>query len=363
MIKITHVIICLNQGGAETMLYKLCKNLDKSKYDVSVISLMGRGVFADKLEDCGVKVYSLGLTKFNAPIVLLKHIRLIKKIKPSVVQAWMYHANVISLICKPFYTRAIYISGIRGGLQNYCGHKRLTRFLIKANVYLSRFSFVTLNNSKQSLDDHAKVGMKKQKFIPNGFEIDIFKPSDIQYKNFRNDNELKADTTIMGIIARNHKDKNIELFIQVANNILSKRDDICFLIAGRDCKNILISNFLDKKEYLDKFIVMESVDSSLYLPVLDLYLSTSKTEGFPNVVGEAMLCGVPVVASNVGDCRVVLDKYGYIFDLDDDIDDIANNTLVILDNTSDTLKKDMRKYVIDNYSIDAVTKQFEKHYD
>jgi glycosyltransferase len=248
------------------------------------------------------------------------------------------------------------------GLDNYIGHKKITRLIIRVNSFLSKFSDVTLNNSKKSLEGHRQFGFKNQFFIPNGFQVDAFKPNHIKYVKFRNYNNLKENTKIIGAIARNHADKNIELFLKIANELLKEDVNLHFFIAGRGCSAIELKKYLDDDELISNFTIMESIQSEVYLPVLDLYLSTSKVEGFPNVLAEAMLCGVPIVASNVGDCKDIIVDYGEIFELTETTEKIRDRINRVLDISSDK-KEQMREFIIDNYSIDAVTKQFEKHYD
>ncbi|APD50922.1 glycosyltransferase family 4 protein [Francisella hispaniensis] len=361
MKKIVHLIINLNQGGAEAMLYKLCKSMDKSTYHITVISLMGRGVFANKLEACGVKVYTLDLNKFNVLFVLFKYIKIIRRIKPDVIHAWMYHANVISILCKPFYRKAKYINSIRTGLENYDGHKNLTKFMIKLNAKLSKFSDLTLNNSKKSLEDHQNIGFKNQCFIANGFDKDVFKPSFFKYEKFRLNNDLDDNVKIIGIIARNHANKNISRFLEIANLLVKNDSNLRFLIAGRECSKIDIGSYLDNKSNVNKFFVFESVDSSEYLPVLDLYLSTSKVEGFPNILAEAILCEVPIVASNVGDCKDILNGYGEIFELADSNKQVVEKIINVLKIDSN-IRSAMRDYVKSNYSIKNVVDMHERLY-
>ncbi|NDT40610.1 glycosyltransferase [Francisella tularensis subsp. holarctica] len=343
------------------MLYKLCKSMDKSIYHITVISLMGRGVFANKLEAYGVKVYTLNLNKFNVLFVLFKYIKIIRRIKPDVIHAWMYHANVISILCKPFYRKTKYINSIRMGLENYDGHKNLTKFMIKLNAKFSKFSDLTLNNSKKSLEDHQNIGFKNQCFIANGFDKDVFKPSFLKYEKFRLNNDLDDNVKIIGIIARNHADKNISRFLQIANLLLKSNPSLRFLIAGRECSKIDIGSYLDNKSNVNKFFVFESVDSSEYLPVLDLYLSTSKVEGFPNILAEAMLCEVPIVASNVGDCKDILNGYGEVFELSQGNKEIIEKIMKVLETTV-VMKKRMREYIINNFSIEAILEKHEKLY-
>jgi len=228
------------------------------------------------------------------------------------------------------------------------------------NSYLSKFSDVTLNNSKKSLHDHAVAGFINQQFMANGFETEIFQSDSIKYQSFRLGNDLPIDAKIVGMIARNHLDKNQKLFIEIANEILKNRRDVYFFVAGRDCTKIAIIDYLSDKSHVDNFIVMESVPSEEYLPVLDLYLSPSKVEGFPNVLAEAMLCGVRIMSTDVGDCKDIIRNYGTVFNHKDSFKELADVTIEMLSRSID--KHTMRKHIIDNFSIDEIANRHEDLY-
>ncbi|MGZ8105975.1 hypothetical protein ACXU9T_11220 [Proteus mirabilis] len=92
--KIIHIITGLNNGGAEGVLYRLCK------YDLAndhvVISLTTDGKYGSMLRDINVNVICLHLKSFSSTLPsLIKLYKIIKKEKPYIVQTWMYHADLI----------------------------------------------------------------------------------------------------------------------------------------------------------------------------------------------------------------------------------------------------------------------------
>ena len=96
---ILHVISSLDQGGAEASLYKLLLSMDRSHYNILVIVLRGQGYYSSKIEDLKIKIFYLNISKFNLLIKMLACINIIKKIKPDVVQSWMYHADLFGGVC------------------------------------------------------------------------------------------------------------------------------------------------------------------------------------------------------------------------------------------------------------------------
>ena len=92
--KILHIITGLNDGGAEAVLYRLCKFDSAHKH--IVVSLMVEGKYGPLLKELGVKLYCLnmpaGRIRFSGMIKLFK---LLRQHKPDVIQTWMYHADLI----------------------------------------------------------------------------------------------------------------------------------------------------------------------------------------------------------------------------------------------------------------------------
>src|SRR5699024_8837320 len=131
-IKIFHIITGLNMGGAEAMLYKLLQNIDKSKYDINVISMMDEGFYGPKIQKIGIDVYTLNMKSGKPSFTAVLEAR--KLIKDAdIVQTWLYHADLLGYIITRFSKRKKLIWGIRHSNLDKDKNKRSTLQIVKIN--------------------------------------------------------------------------------------------------------------------------------------------------------------------------------------------------------------------------------------
>jgi glycosyltransferase involved in cell wall biosynthesis len=119
---------------------------------------------------------------------------------------------------------------------------------------------------------------------------------------------------LIGIISALEPEKNIEEFIKIAEKISSTRNDIKFVIIGDGSLTTKIkSEILHLKSYI--FLLGFRDDIPQILSSLDIFLFTSKNEGFGQVLLEAMASKVPVITSNFGTAKEVIEdkKTGFIY--------------------------------------------------
>ena len=217
--RILHIITGLGDGGAEAMLFKLIKH-SKNNENL-VISLTDSGKYGKKLDEINVKYFTLDMKKGSFSFIpIIKLFRLIKNIKPDVVQTWMYHANLIGgLVSKLLKIKKIYWN-IRSSDLNF---KNLT-FINKLVFYLGGiFSHIIPNKiitcSNAAFNFHIKKGYKNIFFyIPNGFDNNIFfkvNESLINKKKIEWIND--QNKFIYGIIARYHPQKNHSFIFKSIN--------------------------------------------------------------------------------------------------------------------------------------------------
>ena len=103
MIRIVHVISDLDTGGAEVMLAKLVRAMDRDRFSNTVISLTDRGQLSEQIESSGVAVHTLGMKRGRPDILALPRlIRLLRALNPTIVQSWLYHADLLSTLAVKF---------------------------------------------------------------------------------------------------------------------------------------------------------------------------------------------------------------------------------------------------------------------
>lgn len=341
--------------------------MNGERFNSCIISMTDEGVFGRKIQDIGIPVYCLNINRknpFSWVIALGKYLKIIRNFNPDVIQSWMYHANVFSVLFKIFFPKKNYVMNIRSSLDNFNDIKLSGRAVIYLNSFLSSSADVIIGNSRASQLQHQKIGFDKKKYtyIPNGFDIELFKPNQILKKQFHEKYAISAETKIIGLFASFRPEKNHAEFLKVARELILAGKDVFFVLGGVNCdyENKELVEIIEFYHLTDKTILLGSVDVSLFMPCVDLHLMTSRREGFPNVLGEAMACGVPCVATDVGDCKAILGEYGRVVPFGD------TNGLVkacILGfGESDSRKFAMRERIEKDFSIESITRQYEKLY-
>ncbi|MGP5501079.1 glycosyltransferase [Psychrobacter faecalis] len=373
MKKVVHIIIGLNVGGAELMLQRLVHNSNKkSQFEHSVISLTDLGVIGPKLQQQGVDVYGLGMASLaSLPLMFLKMRRLLKTIKPDVVQTWMYHSDLIGgLAAKSLGVENI-IWGIRNTQLN-ANKSILRNSIIKLCAKLS-YSIPSqiVCVAHTAMNIHIKQGgydASKMLVIPNGFDVHRFYSNKMKRRELRDKLNIKSDELVIGNIGRFDPIKNHENFIKACIVLLQKGYRFKVLLAGRNVNlnNPEISKLFKNNKLSKYFLFLGEIDDTVSVyNAIDAFCLCSYTEGFPNVLGEAMATERVCLTTDAGDAWVVLSDNGYRIDSTSSVDiaiALEINVLKKALNDRNCIGNAARIAIVNNYSIDKIVSQFESLY-
>jgi len=187
MIRICFLIRQLDEGGAERQLLTLVKGLDKTKYDITLISFYEGSHFSEEVETF-THVRYVCLKKsgrwdvFNFIYRLVSQLR---QINPDVLHGYLGLANCLTIFMKPFLPKARMVWGVRSSNMDLSYYDWLSRYSYKLECFLSRFAHTIIVNSKAGFRHSVSNGFpeKKMVFIPNGIDTEKFKP-DPEAKKF-----------------------------------------------------------------------------------------------------------------------------------------------------------------------------------
>ena len=316
--RVTFVVTGLATGGAEMMLYKLVGALPRDEYAPTVISLLDEGPVGKRIRELGIPVYALGLHGvWQVPIALARLAMICREFRPQVLVGWMYHGNLFATIAGAAGPEAALLWSIRQSLYDLGAERPLTRMVIRAGARLSRRPYAIIYNSKVAAQQHGAHGYRPRRevLIPNGFDCNVFRPNPDARLALRARLHLTPTTPLVGLVARYHPMKDHPSFFEAARLLVAERD-VHFVCAGTGVEdaNRNLAALVGQCGLTDRVHLLGEVsDVPALLAGLDvLCLSSSRGEGFPNIVGEAMACGVPCVVTDVGDSALVVGPTGSV---------------------------------------------------
>ena len=308
MVRIAHIITGLDTGGAETMLYKLLRSMNRSRFDPMVVSLVDHRYSKFPIAELGIPVSSCGMRP-GVPNVrgTLAAARELRRFQPHLLQGWMYHGNLAAQAAAavlPEKTSVIW--NIRGAHHVLREEKLLTAAAIWTGARLSALPSRIVSNSAVSAMLHQRqLGFSGDRWIviPNGFELDKFGPSENARAEVRAELGLPQDTLLIGLIGRYHPMKDHANFLRAAAILRQTVPGAQFLLVGCGVDHAAaLQEQAAALGLLDcAHLLGERADMPRIAAALDIATSSSYSEAFPNIIGEAMSCGVPCVVTDVGD--------------------------------------------------------------
>jgi len=371
MKKITHIITGLNVGGAEMMLYKVLQYSSGKEFQHEVISLTDVGLIGEKIQKLGVPVRALKMRGFDLPITVIRIALWLRKSNPDVVQTWMYHADLVGGLAVTLSFKKIpVVWGIRQSNLNPKLNKRRTILVARVGAFLSRsIPKKIIINSMRGKKNHEALGYQSSKMvvIPNGFDLKVFHPDVEARILFRQKIGAPQESFIIGSVARFDPSKDQKTLIQSAKILLREYKDLHFVLCGRQMnyKNKLLLEWINEIDIAPRLHLLgecEGVEN--IMAAFDIAVLSSVSEGFPNVLGEAMACGVPCVATDAGDSAYIVGDTGFVVSPGDHVA-LANSLRQMIEMRDDKRKAlgiRARKRIEENFSVDLVVKKYMELY-
>lgn len=354
------------------MLLKLLQGIDRSRFEPHVLCLMRNGEIGTKIANLGIPVEAINLHPALPNPLKLWHLKSrIKLIKPQVVQTWMYHADLLGGLCARYAGSGRIVWGIRNSSLDPKLVKPTTRLVAKVCARLSSWlPNRILSCSDEARDRHVALGYEASKFevIANGFNLKSFRSDDTARGTLRFALGLNSNTPLVGLIARHDPLKNHDGFLRAAAIIRNSVPDVQFLLAGGgiDSNNASLREAIAKLKLDDAVHLLgQRDDMPMLMAALDVLASSSHGEAFPNVLGEAMACGVPCVVTDAGDSAQIVGDTGEVVAVGD-MAGLAQKTIKLLTLPVEqrcALGRLARERVENRYEIGQVVTRYEQFYE
>lgn len=318
MINIVFIIRSLNYGGAERQLVNLAKDLNKEKFNPTILTFYS-GPLERELKEANVKTIWLEKKgRWDVFGFLFRLYRQLAALKPDMIHGYLTVQNILTILLKPFFPRVRMVIGVRASNMDLSRYDWLARLMDSVESFLSRYADLVIVNSKAGFTYSLGQGFpeKKMIMIPNGIDTERFKPDKEGGRRVRNEWGIPEGKVLIGLVGRLDPMKDHPTFLKAASLLVKQKKPVHFVCLGtgptayRD-ELIAIGKELGLSDHIS-WIDPRSDMPSVYNGFDIVSSSSCFGEGFPNVIGEAMACGVPCVVTDVGDSARVVGNTGIV---------------------------------------------------
>lgn len=318
MIRLCFLIRSLDRGGAERQLTELIKGLDRSRFAVTVATFYDGGALRPEIESTeGVQVLSLHKKgRWDALPSLWRLAQIIRQVKPQIVHGYLAVANELALMGRLAGAKVVW--GLRASNVDFSRYDWFSAWSFRIAAWLSRFTDLIVVNSHAGKRHHVAQGYcgTRMLVIHNGFDTARFHPDDEAGRRMRRAWGIGAHERLIGLVGRLDPMKDHPTFLRAAVLLARARQDVRFVCVGdgpvsyrRELQALATELGLGER------LVWAGALSDMRAVYNALDIATSSSsfgEGFSNVTGEAMACGVPCVVTDVGDSATIVGNSGQI---------------------------------------------------
>lgn len=305
--KVAIILPMFTTGGAESVVAQLATNMDRSKFDIAVISMGPRQnhFFERKIEEAGIPVYYMDKTGSKSPRAMLRLWHLLSKMKPDVVHTHL-HACFYAL---PWVLthRAKMVHTIH--IQPDKEFNPRKRKIMRLGVKIHKIQPVTLSKVNQ------QVAAELYHCDPEEYPY-VNNPVELQHY-WHEDRGPDGDFVFINV-SRMDRRKNLSLAVRAMPEVLRRIPNAKLVLVGngetfeelhREAAELGVQDavvFTGEQEHPEE-----------YLARADVYVMPSQREGLPLSVLEGMASGLPVVSTNVGGMADLVKDNGALIESND----------------------------------------------
>jgi glycosyltransferase involved in cell wall biosynthesis len=317
-LKVLHLITDLDIGGAEISLSRLLPGMDRSQFESQVIALLPMGPIGESLLTSGIRVRSLEMKPGTPSIgAFLRLTAWLRQEPPDILQTWLYHADLLGILAAKATRIPRVVWNLRSSTHDLSQYRQLTSNVLKLCTWLSSWPQAIITNSRSGQDHHTRLGYHPRRWvwIPNGIDVQAFRPDPVCYADIRRDLDLPADSFLIGLVARFHPIKDHRSFLRAAGILAPMFPNVHFMLVGEgvDRSNPILLDLIAREGLQDRVHLLgRRMDVPRLMAGMDLLTSSSTGEGFPNTIAEGMACGVPCIVTDVGDAAFLVGDTGMV---------------------------------------------------
>ncbi len=294
-VRIAFCITELDPGGAERALVRIVTALDRTRWQPHVYCLAARGPLVEILQAGDVPVTCLGVRSSRDVGVVRRLTKELTAFRPEILQTFLFHGNIVGRLAAWWARVPIVVAGVRVVEPD-------ARWRMRLDCWTNRLVDRTICVSRAVADAYRTLGYREDQLtvVPNGVDFNRFahaEPTELSQFG------IPSDARTIISVGRLHPQKGFDLLIAAFALLLRDspaNDNMHLLIVGEGPDRALLESEIQAGGLSDcVHLIGQQPDVAPLLRAADLFVLSSRWEGMPNVLLEAMAAGLPCVATNV----------------------------------------------------------------
>ena len=352
----------LTRGGTERQIVALARGLVARGHAVTVLTFYDENLLGDELTQASVTLVSLKKTgRWDILGFLGRFLSEVRRRRPQILYSFLPTANLVALSARLADPRLSIVWGVRTAFLVLNRYDRLTRLSYWIERKSAGMASLIIANSHAGAKDLARLGYpeRRVRVVSNGVDTDRFRPDAGAGARVRVAWKIAVGTVLVGTVARLDPEKGIPLFLEAAALLAATDDRLRFAAVGggEERYRAELTEIADRLGIGSRIAWAGARDDmpDIY-NAFDLMVLSSPNEGTSNVVLEAMACGVPVVATDVGDNARSIGSWGHTVPFGDPatLAEAIRTQLERRTAEGGTLAEGCRQHILDNYSLSAM---------
>ena len=361
--KITFLIRALNLGGAQSQMVLLAQELQKRGHEVSVIAFYD-GVHKQALLASGLAVHTLKRGRWDVFGFLWRLVKLVRHQSPDVLYGYLATCNLLTSFLRLFTPKTKSVWGVRTANLKLEYYDWLARRLGFLEVKLAGLASLIIVNSQAGQQHLIAQGVPAGKVvvIPNGIDGNRFYPDSRVREQTRAAWKIANDEILIGMVGRIDPIKEHHVFLLAAQKLSQAYPKVRFVCVGERVNQRYQASLsaLTEELKLAQRVIWTGAQYDMLgvYNALDILTNASSSEGFSNVIGEAMSCGVPCVVTDVGDSALIVGETGVVVPAND-ATALMEGWVRCWQQIQQEAAKPSRQRITDHFSVHELVEQTE----
>lgn len=373
-IKVVHIITKLELGGAQANTLYTLRHLNRNRYEPFLIT--GKGGILDEearsisdLKYFFIPYLIREINPLQDILALFSIYRILKFIKPQVVHTHSSKAGILGRWAAWMAGIPVTIHTFHGYGFNDCQSWLKRNIFILAEKLTSRITSHFIAVSGENIHKGLRLTLFNEEqvtLIRSGIDVEVFKNTEIDTGKKKREIGLPPRSKVIGMIACMKPQKAPLDFVEVARLVHKELPDVYFLYVGDGELRFQIEDAVNKYSLNERFkLTGWRTDIPEIMRILDVLVLTSRWEGLPRVLPEAMAAGIPIVATPVdGTLEAVVDGVNGFLVPPGDIKVFKDRIMFLLKNVEKAQEMGAHgTKMVEEFNIKSMTPKQEELYE